>query len=64
MTTWSWKMEYQAEEFAAWLLVPDDQSDDVKWMSIAEVATRYGVDERLAKARMKSGARPSLLSES
>ena len=53
MTTWSWKMEYQAEEFAAWLLVPEDQSDDVKWMSIAEVATRYGVDERLAEARMK-----------
>ena len=50
---WSWKMEYQAEEFAAWLLVPEDQSDEVKWMSIAEVATRYQVDDRLAEARIR-----------
>ena len=51
---WSWKMEHQAEEFAAWLLVPKDQSDDVKRMSIAEVAARYQVDEKLAEVRMES----------
>lgn len=49
----NWKQERQAEEFAAWLLIPEGHSPELVGLTIFEVATRYEVDVRLATIRLE-----------
>ena len=49
---WNWKQERQAEEFAAWLLIPEGDTPDLIGLTVAEVASGYGVDLRLAGIRL------------
>ena len=49
---WNWKQERQAEEFAAWLLIPEDDTPDLVGLTVAEVAARYEVDVKLAGIRL------------
>ena len=49
---WNWKQERQAEEFAAWLLIPEDDTPALVGLTVAEVAARFGVDVRLAGIRL------------
>ena len=48
-----WKCEYQAEEFAAWLLIPEDESENVSPLNSVEISEHYRVDQRLAVVRVK-----------
>ena len=50
---WNWKQERQAEEFAAWLLIPEGDSPELVGLTILEVATRYEVDVKLATIRLE-----------
>ena len=47
---WSWKQERQAEEFAAWLLIPES-AGDVAEFEAATVAQQYGVTETMVIGR-------------
>ena len=49
---WNWKQERQAEEFAAWLLIPEGDTPDLIGLTVPEVASRYEVDTRLAAVRL------------
>ena len=49
---WNWKQERQAEEFAAWLLIPECDTPDLVGLTVAEVAARYEVDVKLAGIRL------------
>ena len=49
---WNWKQERQAEEFAAWLLIPEGDTPDLVGLTVPEVAARYQVDLKLAGIRM------------
>jgi len=49
---WNWKQERQAEEFAAWLLIPEGYTQDLVGLTIPEVAARYEVDVGLAGIRL------------
>ena len=49
---WNWKQERQAEEFAAWLLIPEGDTPDLVGLTVAEVADNYEVDIRLAGMRL------------
>ncbi len=50
---WSWKCEYQAEEFAAWILIPEAEAENASRMNSVEIAAHYRVDQRLAEVRMR-----------
>ena len=55
---WSWKQEYQAEEFAAWLTIPESEDVELAYMSVGEAARRYRVDEKLADIRLRYREEP------
>ena len=48
---WDAKAEHQAEEFAAWLLLPKTEDYLLAYMSPAEAAKRYRVTEELVKGQ-------------
>ena len=50
---WSWKQEHQAEEFAAWLTMPESEDLELVYGDSEGVAKKYRVTEELAKVRMK-----------
>ncbi len=50
-SAWSRKRERQAEEFAAWLLIPESESANLIGSTPAEIAELYQTDARLAQIR-------------
>ena len=48
---WSWKQERQAEEFAAWFLIPEAEEPGLEGLSIPEICDAYNVDIRIAEVR-------------
>ncbi len=48
---WSWKQERQAEEFAAWFLIPESEDAALKGLSTAEICEAFSVDARVAEVR-------------
>ena len=51
---WSWKQEHQAEEFAAWLTIPESDDPELVYGSPEDVAKKYRVTEELARVRLES----------
>jgi len=52
-TIWSWKQERQAEEFAAWLLIPEF-AGDVAEFDASSIAQQYGVTQTMVLGRVIS----------
>jgi len=52
---WDAKQERQADEFAAWLMIPEREDGFLSGMSAEAVARRYRVTEELVRAR-RNGA--------
>ena len=50
---WSWKQEYQAEEFAAWVTMPESEDPWLDYLSARDVVRKYRVDEKLADIRLR-----------
>ena len=48
---WSWKQERQAEEFAAWFLIPESEQPYLEGLSTSEICDLYDVDARVAQVR-------------
>ena len=48
---WSWKQERQAEEFAAWFLIPEAEEPGLEGLSTPEICDAYNVDVRIAEIR-------------
>ena len=48
---WSWKQERQAEEFAAWFLIPESAESCLRGLSTSEICGAFNVDARIAAAR-------------
>ena len=48
---WSWKQERQAEEFAAWFLIPAGDESDLEGLSTFEICDMFNVDDRIAEVR-------------
>ena len=48
---WSWKQERQAEEFAAWLLIPESEQQRLEGLSTSEICDAFDVDDRIARLR-------------
>lgn len=48
---WSWKQERQAEEFAAWFLIPESEEASLEGLSTPEICDAYSVDVRIAEVR-------------
>ena len=48
---WSWKQERQAEEFAAWLLIPESEDSRLVGLSSSEICDLFDVDARVAETR-------------
>ena len=48
---WSWKQERQAEEFAAWFLIPETAESRLEGLSTSEICEEFGVDARIAEVR-------------
>ena len=48
---WNWKQERQAEEFAAWFLIPESEESRLSGLSSSEIAQRYEVDSRIVEVR-------------
>ncbi|MCY4651734.1 MAG: ImmA/IrrE family metallo-endopeptidase [Dehalococcoidia bacterium] len=48
---WSWKQERQAEEFAAWFLIPETEEPGLEGLSISEICDAFTVDARIAEVR-------------
>ena len=55
---WSWKQERQAEEFAAWFLIPESEEPALEGLSTAEICELYDVDARIAEIRAGEWRRP------
>ena len=55
---WSWKQEHQAEEFAAWMTIPESEDPWLDYLSVGEVARKYRVDEKLADIRLRYREEP------
>ena len=55
---WSWKQEYQAEEFAAWVTMPESEDPWLNYLSARDVARKYRVDEKLAELRLRYREEP------
>ena len=49
---WAVKDERQADDFAAWLLMPESETELIGGMSVQEVGRAYRVDEGLAFRRV------------
>ncbi len=54
-TTWNRKLERQAEEFAAFLLIPEHEGVLLEALGPADLAARYGVTEELVDLRRRFG---------
>ena len=50
-SVWSWKQERQAEEFAAWFLIPESEDACLEGLSTAEICDAFNVDARIAEVR-------------
>ena len=48
---WNWKQERQAEEFAAWFLIPESVGFRLEGLSTVEICDTFNVDARIAEAR-------------
>ena len=48
---WNWKQERQAEEFAAWLLIPESEDAQLAGLPTSEICETYGVDVKVAETR-------------
>lgn len=48
---WSWKQERQAEEFAAWFLIPETDDSRLEGLSTSEICDTFDVDVRIAEIR-------------
>ncbi len=48
---WSWKQERQAEEFAAWFLIPESDETGLEGLSSYEICDLFSVDARIAQVR-------------
>ena len=48
---WSWKQERQAEEFAAWFLIPESEDAALEGLSTPEICDAFDVDVRIAELR-------------
>ena len=48
---WSWKQERQAEEFAAWFLIPEADESRLEGLSASEICDEFDVDARIAEVR-------------
>ena len=48
---WSWKQERQAEEFAAWFLIPESEDAALEGLSTSEICDVFSVDTRIAQVR-------------
>ena len=48
---WSWKQERQAEEFAAWFLIPESADPALEGLSTSEICAAFNVDARIAQLR-------------
>ena len=55
---WSWKQEYQAEEFAAWVTIPESEGLELVYMSAGEVSSKYRVRQELAELRLQFREEP------
>ena len=56
---WSWKQERQAEEFAAWLLIPESEDAALEGLSTQEICDMFTVDARIAQTRAGEWGRAS-----
>ena len=56
---WSWKQERQAEEFAAWFLIPETEETKLEGLSTSEICDEFGVDTRIAEVRAGEWRRES-----
>lgn len=56
---WSWKQERQAEEFAAWFLIPEAEEPGLEGLSTPEIGYAYNVDVRIAEVRAGEWSRSS-----
>ena len=50
---WSWKQEHQAEEFAAWLTIPESEESELEQMSPEAAARTYQLSAELVAVRME-----------
>ncbi len=50
---WSWKQDAQAEEFAAYLTVPESENPGLYNMSPEDVARKYLITVELAELRLR-----------
>ena len=57
---WSWKQERQAEEFAAWFLIPESEEAGLEGISSYEICDLFSVDARIAAVRAGEWRRSSL----
>lgn len=48
---WSWKLERQAEKFAAWFLIPEADESRLEGLSASEICDSFNVDVRIAELR-------------
>ena len=48
---WNWKQERQAEEFAAFLTIPEEEGPYIQGLPGSEVARIYKVSEELVRVR-------------
>ena len=48
---WSWKQERQAEEFAAWFLIPESEDAALEGLSTSEICDAFDVDARITQLR-------------
>ncbi len=53
---WSWKQDVQAEEFAAYVTVPESENPELVYMNVKDVARQYRITEELAELRLRDGA--------
>ena len=58
-SAWNWKQERQAEEFAAWLLIPESEEARLEGLSAQEISDVFDVDARIAELRLGDWRRPA-----
>lgn len=56
---WNWKQERQAEEFAAWFLIPEADDPSLEGLSTSEICDAFDVDARIAEVRAGEWRRPA-----
>ena len=55
---WNWKQEHQAEEFAAWVTIPESENLELVYMRAGEVSRKYRVRQELAELRLQFREEP------